>query len=486
MVQRRRTVALLLALGLAPLAAAGAIAAALGGGAIVAQVNSRVEAAGRQAAGILDRAIAAKLTSLGGVADDLAVLAAAEHAAGASTAAASGALDGLASADPEIGGVALTDASGAPVTEAGPQDPLIGLPLGWERRLLHGGSLSAAAASVAGEPPQVTVALAVLRGGGTAGGYLVERDDFSRPAAEISSLASAQGMTIEVLADEGTVLMGSSAPSPGAVPSQVPAAGRPAAAPTAQALQALRSRTVQVGDSGGTPWAMTPLTEADWVVASSLPASSLDGVTELDLALLGTCGGLGLLFLGGVAAIDAGLRRQERVEADLIAETAMMAHAAMHDPLTGLPNRILFNDRLQHGISNARRSGRGVALFVIDLDGFKALNDSLGHAVGDALLRETASRLQASVRASDTVARLGGDEFAIVAVDADRADADLIQAKIRQRMDDPIAVEDGQVSVRLSIGLAVFPEDGSESAVLLRRADIDMYRDKRSRKAGSG
>jgi diguanylate cyclase (GGDEF)-like protein len=123
---------------------------------------------------------------------------------------------------------------------------------------------------------------------------------------------------------------------------------------------------------------------------------------------------------------------------------------------------------------------------VLDIDGFKALNDALGHTAGDAVLKETAARLQASVRVSDTVARVGGDEFVIVAVDADPADAELIGAKVRQRMEEPMLFDERPIPVGLSIGLAAFPEDGGEPSQLLRRADTNMYREKRARKAASG
>ena len=121
----------------------------------------------------------------------------------------------------------------------------------------------------------------------------------------------------------------------------------------------------------------------------------------------------------------------------------------------------------------------------VSFDGFKALNDDLGHSAGDTVLRETAARLQACVRASDTVARLGGDEFVIVAVDADASVAELITSKVRQRMEEPVEIEGRPVPVGLSVGLAFYPEDGSEPPQLLRRADTNMYREKRARKAAS-
>ena len=232
---------------------------------------------------------------------------------------------------------------------------------------------------------------------------------------------------------------------------------------TSQTDLALRNRTVDLDDSGaGGPAAYSPMSQAPWVVRAALPASALADVTNLRIAVFSICGALALLFLAAVNLVNRALRRQEVAEASLIVQSAAMEHAAMHDPLTGLPNRLLFNDRLQHGISNARRSASPLALFVLDIDGFKALNDALGHTAGDTVLKETAARLQASVRVSDTVARLGGDEFVIVAVDANPADAELIRAKVQQRMEEPILIDERPVPVGLSIGLAAYPEDGTD------------------------
>src|ERR1035441_6262530 len=250
---------------------------------------------------------------------------------------------------------------------------------------------------------------------------------------------------------------------------------------------AIGSGAVGLDDNAtGGPAAYSPVNGAAWVVRATLPSSALAAVASLRVAVFSICGALALLFLAAVVMVNRALRGRDQTEAALIIQSAAMEHAAMHDPLTGLPNRLLFNDRLQHGISNARRSGRPMALLVLDIDGFKALNDALGHSAGDTVLRETAARLQASVRVSDTVARLGGDEFVIVAVDADPAQAELISTKVRQRMEEPMTVDDRQVPVGLSVGQAAFPEDGGEPAQLLRRADTNMYRDKRARKATSG
>lgn len=479
---RRRTVALLLLLGLLPLAAVGVISTALGASAIASQVSTRLADAGRHAARSLDQEISARITAMNSVANQLAVLSAAEHEPSASTAAAEAELRTLMAAA-GTDGVVLTDAQGNAVEELGAQDPLEGLPAAWVSQLSHERSLAAPAAAGTG-PPAMDLGVPVLKGGGGVGGFIVEHFSLSQAASNLRAQAASQGMTLLVLGPGGQLVMGAQ-PARAAGTATSVGTWKPTAAALTEESAALRDHAVQTGTDAGMPSATSPLDAVSWVVRASLPASALAAIPTLQISVLVACAALALVFLAGVVLVNRALRGLQRAEAGLLLQTAALEHAAMHDPLTALPNRLLFNDRLQHGISNARRSGRGMALFVLDVDGFKALNDSLGHATGDAVLRETANRLQASVRASDTVARLGGDEFAIVAVDADRADAELIQAKIRQRMDEPMTVDEGEVSVHLSIGLAVFPEDSAESAPLLRRADTDMYRDKRARKSSA-
>ena len=333
--------------------------------------------------------------------------------------------------------------------------------------------------------PAIDVVVPVLEGGGTAGGFLAEQYGLGGSLSSLQSLAGAQGMKLLVLDRAGGVVLGVVAPrSDGA---SIVTSWTPEASITTAADQALRSGVVELDDNGaGGPAAYSPVSGAAWVVRAWLPSSTLAAVASLRVAVFSICAALALLFLAAVVMVNRTLRGRDRTEAALIIQSAAMEDAAMHDPLTGLPNRLLFNDRFQHGISNARRSGRPMALFVLDIDGFKALNDALGHSAGDAVLRETAARLQASVRVSDTVARIGGDEFVIVAVDADPVQAELISAKVRQRMEEPMTVDERQVPVGLSIGQAAFPEDGGEPAQLLRRADTNMYRDKRARKAEAG
>jgi diguanylate cyclase (GGDEF)-like protein len=154
---------------------------------------------------------------------------------------------------------------------------------------------------------------------------------------------------------------------------------------------------------------------------------------------------------------------------------------ALHDELTGLPNRRLFADRLSLAIERADRMRSRLALLILDLNGFKAINDTLGHQAGDQVLREVAGHLRRSVRASDTLARLGGDEFIIVATDlgVDQPLNHLVDS-VRNAMDRPVMVEGQSMMVSASLGMAVYPDDADDSIKLLRLADQRMYALKQS------
>ncbi|NMG72753.1 diguanylate cyclase domain-containing protein [Parazoarcus communis] len=155
---------------------------------------------------------------------------------------------------------------------------------------------------------------------------------------------------------------------------------------------------------------------------------------------------------------------------------AKMLHMARHDPLTGLPNRALLADRLQQAMAAARRDGQVLALMFIDLDKFKPINDSLGHAVGDVLLVEVARRVRNCVRESDTVARIGGDEFVVLlrAVDSESG-ALAVADKIRVALGQPVCVGEHRLGVSASIGVAMFPAHGEDDLALTQHADIAMY-----------
>lgn len=175
------------------------------------------------------------------------------------------------------------------------------------------------------------------------------------------------------------------------------------------------------------------------------------------------------------------ISERKRVEADLV-------HQALHDALTGLPNRALLHDRLQQAVLLAQRDGQPVALFIMDLDRFKEINDTFGHQYGDALLRELGLRLQGALRRSDsvlrlggdTMARLGGDEFAVILPETDARGAARVADKLLTVLGQPCIVEGQSLAVGGSIGIALFPEHGQDATVLMRRADVAMYQAKRT------
>jgi diguanylate cyclase (GGDEF)-like protein/PAS domain S-box-containing protein len=154
-------------------------------------------------------------------------------------------------------------------------------------------------------------------------------------------------------------------------------------------------------------------------------------------------------------------------------------YQAYHDVLTGLPNRLLFRDRISMALAHARRATRGAAIMFLDLDDFKNVNDSVGHTVGDHLLQSVASRLVACVRAEDTVARMGGDEFTVLLSDVnDGRGAATVARKILDAVNQPVVIDGHQLKVTTSIGIAVFPGDGFDAETLLKNADRAMYRAK--------
>ena len=157
----------------------------------------------------------------------------------------------------------------------------------------------------------------------------------------------------------------------------------------------------------------------------------------------------------------------------------LQRHLAYHDALTILPNRHLLHDRLQQALAQSKRSGKLAALLFLDLDGFKRINDTLGHGIGDLLLKSVAKRLKTTVRQVDTVARLGGDEFTIVLLEINHAqDAKDVAQKILKVISQPYKIEEHELFVTASVGISIYPDDGSDIESLIRKADIAMYRAK--------
>ena len=155
---------------------------------------------------------------------------------------------------------------------------------------------------------------------------------------------------------------------------------------------------------------------------------------------------------------------------------AYIHHLAYHDPLTGLANRLLFQDRLDNAMHQAHRSRRPLAILLLDLDRFKSINDSLGHPVGDLLLKQVSQRLSGLLREGDTLARLGGDEFALLLPEiASHADAASLASRMLREFDRPFDLDGREVFMSTSIGIAVYPGDGESPDILLKNADVALY-----------
>jgi diguanylate cyclase (GGDEF)-like protein/PAS domain S-box-containing protein len=164
---------------------------------------------------------------------------------------------------------------------------------------------------------------------------------------------------------------------------------------------------------------------------------------------------------------------------------AQLVHRSLHDPLTGLPNRSLYQDRLRHALERGHRENTPTCVLIIDLDEFKAINDAYGHPMGDQVLVAFADRLRSVLRASDTAARLGGDEFSIVCENTDRADAEVLAERVRASVAEPVALAGTTVRLGMSIGIGWAPggADPEESIdQVIREADDAMYADKAHRR----
>lgn len=178
-----------------------------------------------------------------------------------------------------------------------------------------------------------------------------------------------------------------------------------------------------------------------------------------------------------VAALEQKIIEQQMAEAHI----QRLAH---YDALTGLPNRVLLRNRAAHAIELARRQGEALAVLFLDLDHFKKVNDSLGHRIGDELLRQLAQRLKSTVREQDTVSRLGGDEFILVLPGTDVAGAAHVAGKVMELASQPLQIEHHELAVTPSIGISMFPADGEDFETLCQKADTAMYRAKHDGRNG--
>ena len=188
--------------------------------------------------------------------------------------------------------------------------------------------------------------------------------------------------------------------------------------------------------------------------------------------------GILLLFLlgGGYLVYHWSSRQLLAWDAERAAHEAKVEFLAQHDPLTALPNRLLAEDRFQQAVAFAEREHAKVALLFLDLDNFKSINDSLGHEVGDALLKDVTGRLGQCLRRTDTLSRQGGDEFLVILADLRNPDSiNRVVESLLEQLKAPFDIERHQLATTVSIGVAIYPDDGHEFGTLLRKADTAMY-----------
>jgi diguanylate cyclase (GGDEF)-like protein/PAS domain S-box-containing protein len=181
----------------------------------------------------------------------------------------------------------------------------------------------------------------------------------------------------------------------------------------------------------------------------------------------------------GIVSYLQDITERKKAEDALVAQKETLRYQAHHDALTGLPNRVLFMDRLELGIKKAKRHKEGLALFFIDLDKFKHINDSLGHSVGDNVLKIIAKRLKDIIRKEDTLARLSGDEFTLIMEELRHSkDASLLAEKILKTLAKVIVIDGQKLYVSGSIGISFYPQDATDAQSLLKYADTSMYKAK--------
>jgi diguanylate cyclase (GGDEF)-like protein len=184
-----------------------------------------------------------------------------------------------------------------------------------------------------------------------------------------------------------------------------------------------------------------------------------------------------------VAMLFQDVTERKRAEQVLEASVLHLRHRSQHDPLTGLPNRLLFEERLELALAGAERYERKVAVLFIDLDGFKAINDAHGHSCGDVVLKEVAQRLHDALRTSDTLARMHGDEFVVLLPDVGGRDAIAsLTTTLLAEMTRPVVIGDATARVTASIGVSLFPKNARHAHGLMNAADAAMYHAKASGK----
>jgi diguanylate cyclase (GGDEF)-like protein len=221
-------------------------------------------------------------------------------------------------------------------------------------------------------------------------------------------------------------------------------------------------------------WVTVASPDTDYQLRLLSPSASNNGsLAHRPVFRLALAGSLVLLLACGTA-----LLLSQRIARNCHAETAALTHRALHDSLTGLPNRTLLFDRLTHALEEAHRHGNPLGLFILDLDRFKEVNDTLGHHSGDRLLQTVGERVSSLLRRSDTIARLGGDEFAILLPHTPLSRAQRCAEKIIDCLETPIPTAGVDLDIDVSIGIAMYPDHGTDAETLLQHADVAMYKAK--------
>jgi diguanylate cyclase (GGDEF)-like protein len=247
-------------------------------------------------------------------------------------------------------------------------------------------------------------------------------------------------------------------------------------------VAALTAGAVTLGDGGDAYWICLPAALLAASFGSSLWSAALRGAIVVAAAaapaLIGSrlhpLPSTALVILVPAAGLAVLLALRQRLER----ERDALRHSALSDPLTGIANRRSLLERIDYEIARHARARRSFALVMIDLDGFKALNDRFGHAAGDELLREAAGALSHTIRAQDTAARIGGDEFCVLAPETHRGGIVQLDARIHDALG---RVTAGVEALQASTGTAIFPADGASADALLQAADHRLLATKRER-----
>lgn len=345
----------------------------------------------------------------------------------------------------------------------------------WFSSVIQSGQSAVSDPSTSGSDSDVVVAAPVIpTGGKDAVGVLATVYRLDSLSSSLTSFAQAQGLDLIVTDRNGDIVTAT-----GDVSGNQKANPAVAAALSGKPADVLQ----ESGPKGDLLAAYGVSATAGWAVVVDVPTSTALGtIDDLRFEVMAVTVALGILFLAGIRMLNGSLRRQDEIEEALRTSASQLKYQALHDALTGLPNRVLFSDRMSQAMKLARRNGTQTAVLLLDMNKFKQINDTLGHHYGDLLLQEVSRRLNAAIRTSDTAARLGGDEFAVVAQEVTSTGAAEVALKVAKALDGMYQLGNEIVESGASIGVAVYPDHGQDLDSLLRYADARMYEDKRARK----